>query len=71
MIQDILQINLYVVYVFQVPFCSTGADDATSSYNDGRVGTAFIQELRFNKYCERLQGLIIEESHPRIPSVIF
>ena len=27
----------------------TGADDATSSYNDGRVGTAYIQELRFNK----------------------
>jgi hypothetical protein len=25
------------------------------------VGTAFIQELRFNKYCERLQGLLIEE----------
>jgi hypothetical protein len=39
----------------------TGGDDATSSYNDGRVGTAFIQELRFNTYCERLQGLIIED----------
>jgi hypothetical protein len=38
----------------------TGADDAASSYNDGRVGTAFIQELRFNKYCERLQGLVTE-----------
>jgi hypothetical protein len=27
---------------------------------DGKVGTAYIQELRFNKYCERLQSQIIE-----------
>ena len=39
-------------------YLPTGADDSNSSYNDGRVGTAYIQELRFNKYCERLQGLI-------------
>jgi hypothetical protein len=36
----------------------TGADDSQASFNDGRVGTAYIQELRFNKYCERLQALI-------------
>jgi len=35
-------------------------DEGQSSFNDGRVGTAFIQELRFNKYCERLQNLISE-----------
>ena len=35
-------------------------DDAQSSFSDGRVGTAYIQELRFNKYCERLQNLIAE-----------
>jgi len=39
----------------------TGADDSNSQYNDGRVGTAYIQELRFNKYCERLQNLIVDE----------
>ena len=39
-------------------YLPTGADDSQSSYNDGRVGTAYIQELRFNKYCERLQALI-------------
>jgi hypothetical protein len=27
-------------------------------YNDGRVGTAYIQELRFNKYCARLQSML-------------
>lgn len=41
-------------------YLPTGADDASSTYNDGRVGTAYIQELRFNNYCERLQSLIAE-----------
>ncbi|SVE49819.1 uncharacterized protein METZ01_LOCUS502673, partial [marine metagenome] len=31
------------------------------AFNDGRTGTAMIQEFRFTKYCERLQQLIIEE----------
>jgi len=39
-------------------YLPTGADDSQASYNDGRVGTAYIQELRFNKYCERLQSLL-------------
>jgi len=39
-------------------YLPTGADDSQSNFNDGRVGTAYIQELRFNKYCERLQSLI-------------
>jgi hypothetical protein len=41
-------------------YLPTGPDDGGSSFNDGRVGTAYIQELRFNKYCERLQSLINE-----------
>jgi len=41
-------------------YLPTGSDDGGSSFNDGRVGTAYIQELRFNKYCERLQSLITE-----------
>jgi hypothetical protein len=39
-------------------YLPTGSDDGGSNFNDGRVGTAFIQELRFNKYCERLQSLL-------------
>ena len=35
-------------------------DDVGAQISDGRVGTAYIQELRFNKYCERLQNLIAE-----------
>jgi len=39
-------------------YLPTGADDSQAQYNDGRVGTAYIQELRFNNYCMRLQGYL-------------
>jgi Bacteriophage T4-like portal protein (Gp20) len=39
-------------------YLPTGAEDSQNQFNDGRVGTAYIQELRFNKYCERLQSLV-------------
>ena len=39
-------------------YLPTGADDSAAQYNDGRVGTAYIQELRFNNYCQRLQSLM-------------
>ena len=42
-------------------YLPTGSDDGGSNFNDGRVGTAYIQELRFNKYCERLQSLINDQ----------
>src|SRR6056300_998326 len=40
-------------------YLPTGAEDGQQQYNDGRVGTAYIQELRFNKYCARLQSMQI------------
>lgn len=45
-------------------YLPTGLDDGTSNSNtftDGRVGTALIQEWRFNQYCIRLQKLIVEK----------
>jgi len=42
-------------------YLPTGPDDGGSNFNDGRVGTAYIQELRFNKYCERLQSMMHEQ----------
>jgi len=42
-------------------YLPTGADDSQSQFNDGRVGTAYIQELRFNEYCKRLQSLLTEQ----------
>jgi hypothetical protein len=42
-------------------YLPTGPDDSQATVNDGKVGTAYIQELRFNEYCKRLQSLIVEE----------
>ena len=41
-------------------YLPTGAEDGGQQYNDGRVGTAYIQELRFNKYCARLQSMLAD-----------
>jgi len=62
-IDDLRYFTNKLVRGLRIPssYLPTGADDGASSYNDGRVGTAYIQELRFNTYCERLQGLIAEE----------
>ena len=62
-IDDLRYFTNKLVRGLRIPssYLPTGADDSASQYNDGRVGTAYIQELRFNTYCERLQNLVIEE----------
>jgi len=40
-------------------YLPTGIDESANVIADGKVGTAYIQELRFNKYCERLQSNVI------------
>ena len=42
-------------------YLPTGVDDGTQSITDGRVGTALIQEWRFNQYCKRLQSMIVDK----------
>ena len=45
-------------------YLPTGLDDGTSNpntFSDGRVGTALIQEWRFNQYCIRLQRSVAEK----------
>jgi hypothetical protein len=42
-------------------YLPTGLDDGTQSVTDGRVGTALIQEWRFNQYCKRLQSMIVDK----------
>jgi len=61
-IDDLRYFTNKLVRGLRIPssYLPTGAEDGATSYNDGRVGTAYIQELRFNTYCERLQGLLIE-----------
>jgi hypothetical protein len=39
-------------------YLPTGADEGAQVYNDGKVGTALIQEWRFNHTCKRLQELV-------------
>jgi hypothetical protein len=62
-IDDLRYFTNKLVRGLRIPssYLPTGADDSASQYNDGRVGTAYIQELRFNTYCERLQNLVAEE----------
>jgi Bacteriophage T4-like portal protein (Gp20) len=42
-------------------YLPTGIDDGTQAVSDGKVGTALIQEWRFNQYCKRLQGMVIDK----------
>ena len=42
-------------------YLPTGLDDGTQAVSDGRVGTALIQEWRFNQYCKRLQAMIVDK----------
>ena len=42
-------------------YLPTTADDGSQAYTDGRVGTALIQEWRFNQYCQRLQSMIADK----------
>jgi hypothetical protein len=40
-------------------YLPTGIDDGTQAVGDGKVGTALIQEWRFNQYCKRLQRMVV------------
>ena len=59
-IDDLRYFNNRLARGLRVPssYLPTGPDDNTTPLSDGRVGTAMIQEFRFNQYCERLQNYI-------------
>jgi hypothetical protein len=62
-IDDLKYFNNKMARGLRVPssYLPTGPDDSSVPMNDGRVGTALIQEYRFNQYCERLQQLVIQK----------
>ena len=62
-IDDLKYFNNKMARGLRVPssYLPTGPDDSSAPMNDGRVGTALIQEYRFNEYCKRLQRLIIQK----------
>jgi hypothetical protein len=57
-IDDLRYFNNRLARGLRVPssYLPTGPEDNPTPLSDGRVGTAMIQEFRFNKYCERLQN---------------
>ena len=60
-IDDLKYFNNKMCRGLRVPssYLPTGPDDSDRPMNDGRVGTALIQEYRFNQYCERLQRQVV------------
>jgi hypothetical protein len=62
-IDDLRYFNNRLARGLRVPssYLPTGPDDNTTPLSDGRVGTAMIQEFRFNQYCERLQNYLIRK----------
>jgi hypothetical protein len=59
-IDDLRYFNNRLARGLRVPssYLPTGPDDSDRPLSDGRVGTALIQEYRFNQYCERLQNYL-------------
>lgn len=62
-IDDLKYFNNKMARGLRVPssYLPTGPDDSDRALTDGKVGTALIQEYRFNQYCERLQALIAQK----------
>jgi hypothetical protein len=62
-IDDLKYFNNKMARGLRVPssYLPTGPDDSERTMQDGKVGTALIQEYRFNQYCERLQNLIVQK----------
>lgn len=61
-IDDLRYFNNKMLRALGVPssYLPTGPEDGTAAVNDGRVGTAFIQEFRFAKVVSRYQQIIVE-----------
>jgi hypothetical protein len=62
-IDDLKYFNNRLARGLRVPssYLPTGPEDNSTPLSDGRVGTAMIQEYRFNQYCERLQKYISQK----------
>jgi len=57
-IDDLRYFNNKLARGLRVPssYLPSGPDDNSSPLTDGRLGTALIQEFRFNQYCKRMQA---------------
>ena len=59
-IDDLKYFNNKMIRGLGIPssYLPTGPDDGQTAYVDGKVGTAYIQENRFAKVCQRYQNLL-------------
>jgi len=62
MINDVLYFNNQLIRGMGIPssYLPTGPEDSQAVYNDGKMGQAFIQELRFSNFCKRIQNILID-----------
>jgi hypothetical protein len=60
-IDDLKYFNNKLMKGLRIPssYLPSTPDDAGSAFTDGRVGTAYIQEFRFTKFCQRLQTMVM------------
>lgn len=60
-IEDLKYFNNKLIRALRVPssYIPLGPEDGNAVYTDGRVGTAYFQEYRFSRYCQRLQNSIV------------
>jgi hypothetical protein len=72
-IDDLLFFTQKLMRALRIPssYLPTGTDDSAAQFNDGRVGTAYIQELRFNNYCEQLQSLVNDQFDTEFKQYLF
>lgn len=61
-IDDLRYFNNKMLRALGVPssYLPTGPEDGTAAVNDGRVGTAYMQEYRFSKVVTRYQENVVE-----------
>jgi hypothetical protein len=61
-IDDLRYFNNKLARGLRVPssYLPQGPDENATPLSDGRVGTALIQENRFNEYCQRLQRTLVD-----------
>jgi len=59
-IDDLKYFNNKLMKGLRIPssYLPSTPEDPGSAFTDGRVGTAYIQEFRFTKYCQRIQALL-------------
>jgi hypothetical protein len=62
-IDDLKYFNNKMARGLRVPssYLPTGPEESDRAWNDGALGTALIQEYRFNQYCKRLQNSIMRK----------